>query len=87
MENSKKFKTVGDAFAKIYVKKDIHPFAKKELNHIRTGERDEKKKPENLSQKVIYDNDSRTVSVDGVVIERFKLTIFMADIDKYQSLE
>lgn len=76
LENSRNLKNAGQQFSRIYVNKDIHPLVRKELNRVRGVEKDERRKPENQGRTVNYDSDTRSVSVDGVVVDRFRPTFF-----------
>ena len=74
--NSKKLKDYSEPYNKIFVKKDIHPGVRREFNRLRQSEKTEKDKPENLNRTVEYDHVTRTVTVDGVVVDRFRSSFF-----------
>ena len=76
LEASKKLKNEDGIFKKIYLNKDIHPLIRKELNRIRWVEKQEKGKPENAGRTVKYDHESRCVTVDDLVVDRFKPMFF-----------
>ena len=76
LEHTRNLKRAGDTFSKIYVKKDIHPLVRKELNRIHAVEREERNKPENQGRYVEYNNNTRCVTVDGVIVDRFKPSFF-----------
>ena len=76
LDNSAKLKAAGGCFARIYVKKDVHPLVRKELERLRHVERREKEKPENQGLNVFYNAATREVIVDGVVIDSFKPSFF-----------
>ena len=76
LENSKNLKYSGDNFSKIYVKRDMHPGVRRELNRLRIAEKDEREKPENAGRNITYDHALRTLSVDGVVIDQFQPSFF-----------
>ena len=59
LKDTSKLKASGQSFARIYVRKDIHPSIRKELNRIRSVERAEKGKAENQGRVVQYDKDKR----------------------------
>ena len=76
LEKAKQLKPLGGDFAKIYIKKDIHPLVRKELNRLRAVEKQEKDKPENMGRTVQYDHKQRCVLVDGTIVDRFKPAFF-----------
>ena len=76
LDKAKMLKESGGSFAKIFIKRDMNPQVRKELNRIRQAERAEKEKPENTGRTVLYDPDLRTLSVDNVVVDRFKPVFF-----------
>ncbi len=59
----KKLKTAGQQFAGIFIKKDVHPVVRKELNRLREVTRKEKEKPENEGKVVQYEHTTRKVTV------------------------
>lgn len=74
--DAKKLKEAADCFKSIYIKKDVHPIVRRELNRIRQVERDEKRKAENQGRDVRYDYETRCLLVDGIVVDRFKPAFF-----------
>lgn len=48
LANSKKLKTAGENYTRIYVKKDVLPSVRKEWKRLRDAEAREKEKPENV---------------------------------------
>ena len=76
LENSKELKQAGNEFSKIYIKKDIHPAVRKELNRLRSVQSSEKQKPENVGREVKYHADTRFITVDGVEVDRFRMCFF-----------
>ena len=76
LEDAKKLKDAGDVFKKIFVKKDIHPSVRKELYRLREAEKRESEKAENAGKQVKYDHATRTLSVDGMVIDRYMPIFF-----------
>ena len=76
LQNTSKLKHAGNTFQRIYVKKDIHPAVRKELNRMHLAEREEERKPENQGREVKYDPATRCLTVDGMVVDRFKPTFF-----------
>ena len=70
--NSKKLKDYSEPYNKIFVKKDMHPGVCREFNRLRQSEKTEKEKSENINRTVEYDHVTRTVTVDGVVVDRFR---------------
>ena len=76
LENSTKLKATGGCFSSIYVKKDVHPLVRKELERLRKVEKREKDKPENQGLNVHYNAANREVIVNGIVIDNFKPSFF-----------
>ena len=74
--NSKKLKDYSEPYNKIFVRKDMHPGVRREFNRLRQSEKTEKDKPENINRTVEYDHVTRTVTVDGVVVDRFRSSFF-----------
>ena len=56
---------------KIFLKKDRHPVWRTEYNRIYKVIRDERNRPENQGTEIRYDRQTRAVTRDGVVIDRF----------------
>ena len=54
----------------------MHPGVRREFNRLRLSEKTEKDKPENEGRTVEYDHATRTVTVDGVVVDRFRSSFF-----------
>jgi hypothetical protein len=76
LKNAKKLKDSAAPYNKVYIKKDIHPMVRKELNRLRKVEQEEKRKPENQGKTIKYDYKERTVTRDGLVIDRFRPSFF-----------
>ena len=77
LDNTKNLKSAGEEFRKIFIKKDIHPGIRKEFNRLREATNAETNKPENAGKQVVYNRDTRTLSIDGVVVDRFKPSFFL----------
>ena len=69
MDRVKNLKTSGELFKKIYIKKDIHPSIRKEWERLRSVEKTEKDRPENVGCVVRLDTQERKVYRDNVVID------------------
>ena len=76
LDNTSKLKAAGATFEKIYIKKDTHPVFRKEFARIRKVEKEEREKPENQGLEVKYDRDARTLSVNGIIIDRYQPHFF-----------
>lgn len=76
LDNTKKLKAAGDTFKKIFIKKDVHPFVRKELGRLRDATKREKDRAENAGKEVVYDHNTRTLTVDGIVVDRYKPCFF-----------
>ena len=66
----------GSSLSRIRVKKDTHPAIRKEFGRLFAAERSEKEKAENAGKEVIFDKKKRVLTIDGVVIDRFKPSFF-----------
>lgn len=73
--NAKKLKNrydVDDPLNKIFIKKDQHPLIRNEWKRLYETKKREEEKPENQGRTVILDRKSRTVTLDGEIIDRFQ---------------
>ena len=69
LDRAKHLKTSGELSKKIYVKKDIHPSVRKEWERLRSVEKTEKERPENVGCVVRLDTRERKVYRDNIVID------------------
>lgn len=76
LKSAKRLKEAGESYSNVYIKKDMHPGIRKELNRLRKVEKQEKEKAANQGKDIKFDHKQRTVSIDGVVIDRFKPSFF-----------
>ena len=60
----------------MYIKKDIHPVVRKEIGRLRKKAKDEKAKAENVGATIVFDAKNRTVTRNGVIIDRFTPKFF-----------
>ena len=74
--SAKKLKDEPEPLKKVYVKKDMHPGVRRELNRLRQAERSERENPDNNGRDIQYDPVARTLSVDGVIVDRFRSSFF-----------
>ena len=65
-----------DPFKKIFIKKDMHPGVRREFNRLRESEKAQRESPDNNGRTIVYDRESRTIAVDGVVVDRFRSLFF-----------
>ena len=68
--NAKNLKDVAEC-SKIFIKRDIYPPTRKEWDRLRKREREEKAKPENNSANIVLDWKKRTLTRNGLTIDRF----------------
>ncbi|KAF0306550.1 hypothetical protein FJT64_021959 [Amphibalanus amphitrite] len=73
LENAHQLKTKDAVFRSIYVKKDVHPIVRKELDRLRDATKREKERPENQGKNVRYDYRERKVYVDDVVVDSYQV--------------
>jgi uncharacterized protein YdcH (DUF465 family) len=73
--NLKKYKSTSDTkntiISKVYVKKDMHPAWRREKERLWKMVRDERRKPENEGARIEYNAQQRSVTRNGLVIDRF----------------
>ena len=73
---AKELKNAGPAFSSVYINKDTHPVVRKELGRLKKKVKDEKDKSENVGATILYDAKNRTVTRNGVIIDRFTPKFF-----------
>lgn len=76
LANSKKLKTAGENYARIFVKKDVHPSVRKEWKRLRDAEAREKEKPENVGYVIRLDTRQRKLYRDDDVIDSWNAQFF-----------
>ena len=76
IETAKNLKNAGESFARIYIKKDIHPMVRKEIGRLRKRERDEKNMPKNTGVNLSYEGKNRVLLKYGIIIDRFTPKFF-----------
>jgi hypothetical protein len=76
LEKAKLLKEKQDPYKKVYIKKDVHPAMRRELDRLRKREREEKANPNNHHKDIIYDHKQRVLTCDGQVIDRYNPTFF-----------
>lgn len=76
LANSKKLKTAGENFARIYVKKDVHPSVRKEWKRLRDAETRERERPENAGCVIRLDTRQRKLYRDDDVIDSWSCQFF-----------
>ena len=77
LTNAKKLKEAGQAYAKVYIRKDVHPATRREWKRLKDAEKSEKEKPENAASTISLDYKARVLLRDNVVIDRWKPTYFL----------
>ena len=68
--NSKKLKS-NEQYKKVFVKRDEHPYFRKEHARLYKLVSDERKQPDNQGVTIVYDRKAGLVKRDDVVIDRF----------------
>lgn len=76
LKDARKLKDASNVYSRIYIIRDLHPGIREENGRIRAAEKREKDKPENATREVKYDRITRTLTVDGEVVDRFCPTFF-----------
>ena len=71
-KNSKELKVAGDAYKRVFLKKDMHPLVRKEFKRLQEVRRKEQDKPENIGRRITYDAKRRAVLCDDQIIDRFQ---------------
>ena len=74
--NAKKLKGMPAPYDKIYIKKDMHPAVRREFTRLREAEKKLREDPDTQGRDIEYDRDSRTLKVDGVIVDRFRSSFF-----------
>ena len=74
--SAKQLKEMSSPLDKVYVKKDMHPGVRREFNRLRQAEKAERDNPDNAGRNIEYDPIARTLSVDGVIVDRFRSSFF-----------
>ena len=69
--NAKNLKSADGILKTVFVKKDMHPAIQKEIERLRYVARTERKKDCNQGKHVYFDWASRTVQVDGNIVDKF----------------
>jgi len=55
LQQAKNLKNADGPMSKVYMKKDLHPAVRKEMNRLRKREKEEKEKAENVGVNISYD--------------------------------
>lgn len=76
LDKAKTLKSSGDAYNKIYIKKDVHPSIRAEWKRLRDAERTEKERPENAGCNIQLNTRERQLYKDGEVIDKWSLQGF-----------
>ena len=76
LPNAKQLKTSGEKYAKIYIKKDVHPCVRKEWRRLREAEEREKSRLENAGCDIKLDTRERKLYRDADVIDRWNPQFF-----------
>ena len=76
LQSTKTLKEAGENYAHIFVKKDVHPGIRREVNRLKWEAKKEAEKPENAGKVVMYDWNDRTVKVDGLVTDKYQPHFF-----------
>lgn len=76
LANAKKLKEAGECYARIFVKKDVHPGVRKEWKRLREAEVREKERPENVGCVIRLDTRQRKLYRDDDVIDCFNPQFF-----------
>ena len=71
LNNTKALKGAGDAFKRIYVKKDVHPSLRKEWKRLSDAETAERRKPENAGCTIRFDRERRVLLRNDVIIDKW----------------
>ena len=77
IRNGKKLKDAGEAYKKIYVKRDTHPEVRKEWRRLRETLTLEKARPENVGHQLEMNYKQKCVLRDGVAIDRWQSPFLM----------
>ena len=70
-------KDAGPVYAKVYIRKDVHPATRREWKRLKDAEKNEKAKPGNEVSTITLDYKARVLLRDNIVIDRWKPTYFL----------
>ena len=73
LENAKHLKKAEQIYAKIYIKRDVHPSVRREWKRLYDSYDSEKRKPENAGCRIEIDKRKRQITRDGQVIDKWNL--------------
>lgn len=76
LEKASALKESGEAYSRIYIKRDVHPSVRNEWKRLRDAERNEKERPENVGCVVRLDTRERKLYRDGIVIDTWNQQFF-----------
>ena len=76
ISNAKKLKNAGEEFKKVFIKRDVHPAIRKEIGRLYAVQKAEQEKAENAGRTVVFDQRKRVVTIDGIIVDRFKPNFF-----------
>lgn len=62
---------------KVFIKRDMHPAARKEHARLKKVMKDERQKPENAGTNIVYDHKRGVLTRDGLIIDSFKPFSFL----------
>ena len=60
--------------SKVFIKKDQHPFVRREWGRLHAVMKEEKSKPENTGCNINLDPKKREILKDGVVIDQWRMS-------------
>lgn len=73
LEKAKTLQTSGEAYNRIYIKKDAHPSIRAEWKRLRDAEKTEKERPQNVGDNTHVDTRERQLYKDGELIGKWRL--------------
>ena len=77
LKKAKNLKDAGPVYAKVYIRKDVHPATRREWKRLKDAEKNEKAKPGNEVSTITLDYKARVLLRDNIVIDRWKPTYFL----------
>jgi len=72
LHKAPRLKTADEKFKRVFVKPDLHPNVRKEIDRLKKVAKAEKEKAENVHKHVIYDHKQRKVMVGDTAVDSFQ---------------
>lgn len=71
LNDAKNINDAGENVKKIFIRRDVPPAVRKESKRIKEAEKRERDDPANEGKAVVYNRETKTLTVDGQIVDRF----------------